>query len=205
MIIIKTLHFEDYEDFACAVADTYDRVKSDDKYNSVDVVAKYEDTKEIIRELVGMGYGIAFINELADPEYDGYDDAFIISLLDDEIWCEPVKRKNGYIFVEADVVYIFDNCNSKIIPKIEADEVYEVEIGNEYDDCDGDCENCDCHDVDTTSTATYKVNGKEVSEKEYYDKLAKVEAKFQKHMGIVLNDYSDFIDEMKNWKDLLGW
>ena len=151
-----------------------------------------------------MGYGIAFINELADPEYDGYDDAFIISLLDDEIWCEPVKRKNGYIFVEADVVYIFDNCNSKIIPKIEADKVYEVEIGNEYDDCDGDCENCDCHDVDTTSTATYKVNGKEVSEKEYYDKLANVEAKFQKHMGIVLNDYSDFIDEMKNWKDLLG-
>ena len=205
MIIIKTLHFEDYEDFACAVADTYDRVKSEDKYNSVDVVAKYEDTKEIIRELVGMGYGIAFINELADPEYDGYDDAFIISLLDDEIWCEPVKRKNGYIFVEADVVYIFDNCNSKIIPKIEADEVYEVEIGNEYDDCDGDCENCDCHDVDTTSSATYKINGKEVSEKEYYDKLANVEAKIQKHMGIVLNDYSDFIDEMKNWKDLLGW
>lgn len=146
MIIIKTLHFEDYEDFACAVADTYDRVKSDDKYNSVDVVAKYEDTKEIIRELVGMGYGIAFINELADPEYDGYDDAFIISLLDDEIWCEPVKRKNGYIFVEADVVYIFDDCNSKIVPKIESDEIYEVEIGNEYDDCDGVCENCPAHD-----------------------------------------------------------
>ena len=201
MIIIKTLHFEDYEDFACAVADTYDRVKSDDKYNSVDVVAKYEDTKEIIRERVGMGYGIAFINELADPEYDGYDDAFIISLLDDEIWCEPVKRKNGYIFVEADVVYIFDDCNSKIVPKIESDEVYEVEIG----DFDYDCENCDCHDMTTTSSATYKVNGKEVSEKEYYDKLANVEAKFQKHMGIVLNDYSDFIDEMKNWKDLLGW
>lgn len=145
MIIIKTLHFEDYEDFACAVADTYDRVKSDDKYNSVDVVAKYEDTKEIIRELVGMGYGIAFINELANPEYDGYDDAFVISLLDDEIWCEPVKQKNGYIFVEADVVYIFDDCNSKIVPKIESDEIYEVEVGNEYDDCDGDCENCPAH------------------------------------------------------------
>ena len=146
MIIIKTLHFEDYEDFACAVADTYDRVKSDDKYNSVDVVAKYEDTKEIIRELVGMGYGIAFINKLANPEYNGYDDAFVISLLDDEIWCEPVKRKNGYIFVEAGVVYIFNDCNSKIVPKIESDEIYEVEVGNEYDDCDGDCENCPAHD-----------------------------------------------------------
>lgn len=201
MIIIKTLHFEDYEDFACTVSDAYDRVKSDDKYNSVDVIAKYEDAKEIIRELIGIGYGIASINGFGDPEWDDYDDAFVISLLDDEIWCEPVKRKDGYIFVEADVVYIFNDCNSKIVPKIEADEVYEVEIG----DFDYDCENCDYHDMTTTSSATYKVNGKEVSEKEYYDKLANVEAKFQKHMGIVLNDYSDFIDEMKKWKDLLGW
>ncbi len=169
MIIIKTLHFEDYEDFSCAVSDVYDRVKSDDEYNSVDVVAKYEDTKEIIRELIGMGYGIAFINELADPEWDGYDDAFVISLLDDEIWCEPVKRKDGYIFVEADVVYVFDDCNSKIIPKIESDEVYEVEVGD-YDDCDGDCENCNCHDMTTissTSSTSYEVNGKEVTKEEY--------------------------------------
>lgn len=145
MIIIKILHFEDYEDFTCTVSDVYNKVRSDDEYNSIDVVAKYEDAKEIIRELIGMGYGIAFINELADPEWDGYDDAFVISLLDDEIWCEPVKRKDGYIFVEADVVYVFDDCNSKIIPKIESDEVYEVEVGN-YDDCDGDCENYPSHD-----------------------------------------------------------
>lgn len=202
MIIIKTLHFEDYEDFACAVSDTYDRVKSNDEYNTIDVVAKYEDVKQIIYELIGMGYGIAFVNELANPEYDGYDDAFVISLLDDEIWCEPVKRDDKYIFVEADVVYIFDDCNSKIIPNIESDEVYEVEIG----DFDYDCENCEYHDMTTTSSASsYRVNGKEVSEKEYYDKLANVEAKFQKHMEIVLNDYADFIDEMKNWKDLLSW
>ena len=163
MIIIKTLHFEDYEDFDCTVSDAYDRVKSDDKYNSVDVIAKYEDAKEIIRELIGIGYGIASINGFGNPEWDDYDDAFVISLLDDEIWCEPVKRKDGYIFVEADVVYIFDNCNSKIIPKIEADEVYEVEIG----DFDYDCENCDYHDMTTTSSATYKVNGKEVTKEEY--------------------------------------
>lgn len=145
MIIIKTLHFENYEGFACAVSDTYDRIKSDDKYNSIDVVAKYEDAKEIIRELIGIGYGIAFIDKFGNPEWDGYDDAFVISLLDDEIWCEPVRRDKGYIFIEADVVYIFGDCNSKIIPKIESDEVYEVGIGEDYDDCDGDCENCDCH------------------------------------------------------------
>ena len=34
-MIIKTLQFEDYEDFACDVSYVYDRVKSDDEYNSV--------------------------------------------------------------------------------------------------------------------------------------------------------------------------
>ena len=206
MIIIKTLHFEDYEDFACAVSDVYDRVKSDDEYNSLDVVAKYEDAKEIIRELIGIGYGIAFIDELADPEWDGYDDAFVVSLLEDQIWCEPVTRENGYIFVEADVVYIFDNCNSKIIPKIEADEVYEVEIGNEYDNCDGDCKKCDCHDETTTSTS-YEVNGKAV-DKETYEKaienIEDIEEKYLDGVRDMLLRYCEIQDEMNEWRKLLN-
>lgn len=208
MIIIKTLHFEDYEDFACAVSDAYDRVKSDDEYNSVDVVAKYEDAKEIIRELVGIGYGIAFIDKFGDPEWDGYDDAFVISLLDDEIWCESVKRENEYIFVEADVVYIFDNCNSKIVPKIEADEVYEVEVGNEYndyDDYDGDCENCECHDMTTTSSASYKVNNKEVTKEEYEKTIEDIEEKYLDGIRDMLLRYCEIQDEMNEWRKLLNW
>ena len=234
MIIIKTLHFENYEDFACDVADVYDRVKSDDEYNSVDVVAKYEDAKEIIRELIGIGYGIAFINELADPEWDGYDDAFVISLLDDEIWCEPVKLKDGYIFVEADVVYIFDNCNSKIIPKIEADDVYEVEIGNEYDNCDDGCENSEKEGFTvngkpvtkeefdayvsqfkksdekpiTTSSAksVYKVNGKECSKEEFDKKYEEFEEMYLDNIRDMLLNYCTFMDEMNDWRSrFLRW
>ena len=208
MIIIKTLHFEDYEDFACAVSDAYDRVKSDDEYNSVDIVAKYEDAKEIIRELVGIGYGIAFIDKFGDPEWDGYDDAFVISLLDDEIWCEPVKRENEYIFVEADVVYILDNCNSKIVPKIEADEVYEVEVGNEYDeydDYDGDCGNCECHDMTTISSASYKVNGKSVDKETYEKAIEDIEEKYLDGIRDMLLRYCEIQDEMNEWRKLLNW
>ena len=203
MIIIKTLHFEDYEDFACTVSDAYDRVKSDNEYNTVDIVAKYEDAKEIIRELIGIGYGIASINGFGNPEWDDYDDAFIISLLEDEIWCEPVKRKDGYIFVEADVVYIFDDCNSKIVPKIEADEVYEVEIGNEYDDCDGDCENCDCHDETTTSTS-YEVNGKAVDKETYEKAIEDIEEKYLDGVRDMLLRYCEIQDEMNEWRKLLN-
>ena len=227
MIIIKTLHFEDYEDFACAVSDVYDRVKSDDEYNSVDVVAKYEDAKEIIRELIGIGYGIAFINELADPEWDGYDDAFVVSLLDDEIWCEPVKLKDDYIFVEADVVYIFDDCNSKIIPKIEADDVYEVEIGNEYDNCDDGCKNSEeegftvngkhvskeefdnytsqfNHDEKpTTTTASaksiYKINGKECSKEEFDKKYWQFEEMYLDNIRDMMLNYCSVMDSVNDW------
>ena len=231
---MENLYFENYEDFACAVADVYDRVKSDDEYNSVDIVAKYEDAKEIIRELIGIGYGIAFINELANPEWDGYDDAFVISLLDDEIWCEPVKLKDDYIFVEADVVYIFDDCNSKIIPKIEADDVYEVEIGNEYDNCDDDCENSEeegftvngkpvskeefdnyvsqfKHDekpTTTTSTAksTYKINGKECSKEEFDKKYEEFEEMYLDNIRDMLLNYCNFMDSVNDWRNrILSW
>ena len=230
---MRNLYFEDYEDFVCTVSDVYDRVKSDDEYNSVDVVAKYEDAKEIIRELIGIGYGIAFINELADPEWDGYDDAFVISLLDDEIWCEPVKLKDDYIFVEADVVYIFDDCNSKIIPKIESDEVYEVEIGNEYDDCDGDCENCEeerfaingrpvskeefdnytsqfKHDekptTTTTAKSTYKINGKECSKEEFDKKYEEFEEMYLDNIRDMMLNYCNFMDSVNDWRSrFLRW
>lgn len=186
MIIIKTLHFEDYEDFAYDVSDVYERVKSDDEYNSVNVVAKYEGAKEIIRELIEVGYSIAFIDDFGNPKWDDYDDAFVISLYDDEIWCEPVKRKDGYIFVEADVVYIFDDCNSKIIPKIESDEVYEVEIGNEYDNCDGDCDHCDCKEIDKDY---YSINGKQVSQAEFEKKTKEIQKTYDS-----LNDWLNIVD-----------
>lgn len=125
------------------------------------------------------------------------DDGGVITVIPIEDFGVLDKTDIFYIDMDGDIEQnIIDYC---------VNEDKEVILFGQEDNCDGDCENCNCHDVDTTSSATYKVNGKEVSEKEYYDKLANVEAKFQKHMGIVLNDYSDFIDEMKNWKDLLGW
>lgn len=180
-----------------AVSIKYEKIKEYDDLNSVDIVAKYEDAKEIICQLVEMEYGIAFINEFGNPEWDGYDDAFVISLLDDEIWCEPIKRKNGYIFVEADVVYIFDDCNSKIISKIESDDVYEVGIGDYDDNCDYECTCPECK-----CSATYKVNGKNVDKDEYEKAVDKFHDKYMNGIASMLLGYSEFLDEMNEWHKL---
>ena len=212
MIIIKKLHFDDFEDFACAVADTYDEVKYDDECNSVDIIAKYDDAKEIICELIAIGYGIAFIDEFGDTECNAYDDAFVISLLEDEIWCEPIKRENEYLLVETEVAYILDNCSSKIISNIESDVVYEVEVGNGDNDCD-ECE-CTCKKdekpnptVSTSSTkSTYKINNKEVSKEEFDKKYNEFEEMYLDNIRDMLLRYCDFIDEVNDWRSkFLRW
>ena len=185
---------------------SYEELKKKDKFNSIAICAKYDEAKEIIAKLVCSGYGIASIDRFDSEEYGRYYDEYVISLLEDQIWCEPAKRNGKYIFVEADVVYIFDNCNSKIIPKIEADEVYEVEIGNEYDDCDSDCKKCDCQDETTTSTS-YEVNGKAV-DKETYEKaienIKDIEEKYLDGVRDMLLRYCEIQDEMNEWRKLLN-
>lgn len=184
MIIIKTLHFDDNEDFACDVSDVYERVKSDDEYNSVDVIAKYEDAKKIIAELVENGHELAHISDFARPDHDNYNDEYLISLDHEGIWCEPAKRENGYLYATGVVCYVMDNCNSKIISNIQSKVVYEVSIGD--DNCDGDCDHCDCKEIDKDY---YSINGKQVSQAEFEKKTREIQKTYDS-----LNDWLDIVD-----------
>lgn len=184
MIIIKTLHFEDYEDFAYDVSDVYERVKSDDEYNSVNVVAKYEDAKNIIAELVENGHDLAHISDFARPDHDNYNDEYLIALDHEGIWCEPAKRENGYLYATGVVCYVMDNCNSKIISSIQSKVVYEVSIGD--DNCDGNCDHCDCKEIDKDY---YSINGKQVSQAEFEKKTKEIQNTYDS-----LNDRLDIAD-----------
>lgn len=199
MIIIKTLYFNDYEEFACTVADKYGEVIDNDNLNSVDIIAKYYEAKEIIRELVGIGYEIAFMNEFAAPEWDNYDDAYIIGLYEDGIWVEPVKKDKDYILVEANAVYILDDCNSKILKNINADEQYEVSFEDDFDECG--CDSCKCD----KTTSTYKVNGKNVDKETYEMAVSSIEEKYLDGIRNMLLKYCEFQDEMNEWRKLLNW
>lgn len=145
---MDTLHFDDYEDFAYAVVEEYEKVKLHDDLDSIDIVGKYEDIKEVMAELVRFGYDITSVDGFGNAYMNNYDDEYVLSVYDDGVWCERAKKDYGYLIVEAEVVYLLDDCNSKVVPKVEAKETYIVEIG---DECDCDCENCECmSDTDNT-------------------------------------------------------
>lgn len=137
--------YENIMEFCEDLVDTYECLNDEDNMG-VSVVAKYEEAKEIISCLCMFDYDINFI-EIESPDWDGYDDEYIISLVDDEIFCEKNKRNGKYICSESDYMFVFDDCNSKYLEKISANEIYEVSIFDE-DEEDfefEDCEDCDCN------------------------------------------------------------
>ena len=201
---MKNLYFDDFEDLACNIADTYDSLKCED-FEDVAIIAKYEEARQIIKELLCLGYDIHSL-EIHDELWENYNSEFIISLYDNELWCEPMLREKGYIDEESPVIYVLNNCSSKVIPYCKGKVVYEVSVG---DDEDGnDCSECACKKDEkptTCSTSTYRVNGKEVDKDTYEKALNELDEKYLDNVQDMLLNYFDFVSEMNEWKRLLGW
>ena len=146
---MERLEFNDYEEFACEVADTYDALDYDEE--DVAIIAKYEEARQIIKELLCLGYNINSL-EIHDELWENYDAEYVISLYDNSIWCEPMLRENGYIEEDAPVIYVLDNCSSKVIPYCKGKTVYEVTVGDDDSEDDG-----------------YTINGKHATKEEFDD------------------------------------
>ncbi len=131
------LQFYNYEKM---LDDIFDKLNSfEDEYDDVSIIAKYEDARQIIKELVQCGFDLKCIR-IEDEECDGYDSEYVISItytVDNyEIWCEPMLRDTGYLTCDSTVTYIIDNCSSKVIPFCVGEEVIEVSIGvKSKEDC----------------------------------------------------------------------
>ena len=209
---MRNLYFEDFEDLACDIADTYDALDYDEE-EDVAIIAKYEEARQIIKELLCLGYDLHSV-EIHDDLWENYDAEYVISLYDNSIWCEPMLRENEYIEEYAPVIYVLDNCSSKVIPYCKGKTVYEVSVGIDEDDvCD--CNECECackKDENpaatsaTTKSATYKINNKEVSKEEFDKKYEEFEEMYLDNIRDMLLNYCNFMDEMNDWRSrLLRW
>ena len=221
--IMKNLYFDDFEDFSCVIADTYDALDYDEE--DVAIIAKYEEARQIIKELLCLGYDLHSID--IDDEFDGYNAEYIITLYDNEIFCEPMLREKGYITDDSPVIYVLDNCSSKVIPYCKGKNVFEVTVGE--DDCD--CDECEEYTVNgepatkeefdayvsqfkkdekqvatTNEKSTYKVNGREVSKEEFDKKYEEFEEMYLDNIRDMLLNYCSFMDEVNDWRSrMLRW
>ena len=166
------------------------------------IIAKYEEARQIIKELVCIGYDIHSL-EIHDELWENYDAEFIISLYDNKLWCEPMLREKGYIDEESPVIYVLDNCSSKVIPYCKGKIVYEVTVGDDEDDCDSSECACKKDEKPTTSKESYCINGKSVDKSEFDKKYEEFEGMYLDNIRDMLLNYCTFMDEMDDWRSKL--
>lgn len=135
-----------YIENTCELAETMINFYEKRVCESVCCVADYDIIRNLLTDLILLsdgGFSIMQI-ELEDPEYNNYDKEYILTLYDDEIWLEKAYFEEAgiYMMLEDTVLFIHNNCNSKIIDQAENSTIIC------FDDCVDDicdcCENCNC-------------------------------------------------------------
>lgn len=190
----KDISFEYIEELVDYVIDDVEN----DGDNFVTVIAKFDEAKEILKN--AMTYDDVNFESLQieSPIMDNYYDEFAISFwMNDgvlEIGCEKLKNAEGeYIYPCGDVVFLFDDCSSKIIPLCEGSKLYFVSIEDECD-CDEECD-CECSkDEDGGFSIRVKCNLDADEAMEIIDK-----------METRMLEINKIFKEMNNMKNLLGF
>ena len=84
------------------------------------LIAGYEIVSEMLKDLMQFEDTTAFSIYLDNPEMDGYEDEYILTLDDEQnVWIEPFKNKNGnYLIFDEEyvtLVFVHNDVNSKAI------------------------------------------------------------------------------------------
>lgn len=110
----------------------------------ISVVGDFYTIRDILSEIVL--YDEFFIDSivLEDPDINGYEDEYILSVFNyGAISINKAKKDGEYIVVDEDeVVFVFEDVNNKFMLKNREAVIIEVDY------CDGDCDNCDFKDDD---------------------------------------------------------
>lgn len=116
----------------------------------VSVVCHYDMATALLSELIQSEVQIGQID--LTHEWTGYDKEYFVYIVDGCVSCEPAYRSirsgghDKYLEMGADIMYVHQDCNSKILKYIDCDKIFEFSV-NEMDDdsnygygceCDGD-------------------------------------------------------------------
>ena len=223
-------------DFDCPfdLADTITALLGDidDDYPVISVYGKYDVIKDILEDLIASGVSIANEIELQDYDVAHYNKEFVLYLTKNGVNVEKTWNDDAYCYGSADISFIHEDCNSKLIKCVDSKTIYEFGY-DEEDGCDCECEGCcdDCeegftvngkpvskeefdkyvsqfkHDEKptTASKESYFINGKSVDKSEFDKKYEEFEEMYLDNIRDMLLNYCSFMDEMNEWRKLLGW
>ena len=203
-------------DFDCPfdLADTITALLGDidDDYPVISVYGKYDVIKELLEDLIASGVSIANDIELQDYDVAHYDKEFVLYLTVNGINVEKTWNDGTYYYGSADISFIHEDCNSKLLSYVDSKTIYEFG----YDEDDGiddecSCDECECackkdEKTTTTSKESYFINGKSVDKSEFDKEYEKFEEKYMDNIRDMLLNYCEFMDSVNDWRSrFLRW
>ena len=199
--ILDCIRFEDFSDM---LDNIFEAIDESEDYISATIVGKYKEIGEILNLVISC-YAVEIGDiSLCSEDCNGYKDEYALTIFNDEdrgvvVCCSPLKTDRGYCGYGGDIVYILENCNSKVQYACEDEEKFVI-IDDE--ECDCKCP-CDCHkeekEISPTEKSHYSINGKPVSKAEFDKKYTELQKKYEKNMRSILDDYCDFMDEFNTF------
>ena len=114
----------------------------------VSAVCHYEIATALLSELIQSEVQIGQID--LTNEWTGYDKEYFVYIVDGCVSCEPAFRSvndgghDKYLEMGADIMYVHQDCNSKVLKYIDCDKIFEFSV-EDYDEIDDGYECCDCH------------------------------------------------------------
>ena len=228
-------------DFDCPfdLADTITALLGDidDDYPVISVYGKYDIIKELLEDLIASGVSIANEIELQDYDVAHYDKEFVLYLTKNGTNVEKTYdvESDVYLSGSADISFIHEDCNSKLIKYVDSKTIYEFGYDEDdecgCDDCD-DCDDCEegftvngrpvskeefdnytsqfKHDEKPTTTTSskesYFINGKSVDKSEFDKKYEEFEEMYLDNIRDMLLNYCEFMDSVNDWRSrFLRW
>ena len=195
------------------VEDVYDTIgielmQLENKEDYIAVYGKVDLIKELFTTMISDGYefGYADFDSLDEMKKDMIYMMFIRGNC--VISVEPAYSKNGVVMGHDAKVTLFymDDCKQDMIDYC-VNRDMEVTLFD-FDECECECSECACKKDEkptTTSKESYFINGKSVDKSEFDKKYEEFEEKYMDNIRGMLLNYCEFMDEMNEWKRLLGW
>ena len=111
----------------------------------VSAVCHYEIATAILSELIQSEVSIGQID--LTNEWTGYDKEYFVYIVNGCVSCEPAFRSvsddghDKYLEMGADIMYVHQDCNSKVLKYIDCDKIFEFAVNDidEVDDYEDEC------------------------------------------------------------------
>ena len=216
-------------DFDCPfdLADTITALLGDinDDYPVISVYGKYDVIKDVLEDLIASGVSIANEIELQDYDVAHYNKEFVLYLTTNGVNVEKTYdvESDTYLSGSADISFIHEDCNSKLIKYVDSKTIYEFGYDEDNDSEDEEYtingkpvtkEEFDTYvsqfkkndEKPATTKESFFINGKPVDKSEFDKKYEEFEEMYMDNIRDMMLNYCEFMDSVNEWRSrFLRW